>query len=299
MALSLPQEEMVRPGGFACPGCGETVAFRHVVNALGRNTAVITSAGCASVVNGYHPTTASKLPFFHCSFGTAAATAAGLKAGFEMVGKRRTTVLAWAGDGGTYDIGLQSLSGAAERNDDVLYVCYDNEAYMNTGVQRSSATPCGAWTTTTPGRSGQQQAKKDIIAVLAAHRIPYIATASTAYLEDLERKVRRAKRLRGFRFLHILAPCPTGWGYPARQTIRLGRLAVLTRIFPLMEVFGGREYRLSPMDEKVPVDEYLALQGRFRGLSAQDVAQTQRVVDDEWADLQALAEREAGGHRPC
>ena len=284
-----PKKELVHPGGFACPGCGETLAFRHVSRALGRDTAVITSAGCGSVVDGYFPFTASKLPFFHCSFGTAAATAAGLKAGLEMVGQSSTTVLAWAGDGGTFDIGFQSLSGAAERNDDLLYVCYDNEAYMNTGVQRSSATPSGAWTTTTPAEALEDRPKKDLPAILAAHRIPYLATASVSHPQDLAAKVRRAKRTFGFCFIHILVPCPTGWLFPPKKTVALGRLAVAARVFPLYEVEEGRRYTLSPMEEKLPAVGYLTAQGRFKGLSDRDRAVFQEDVDRRWAALEALA----------
>jgi pyruvate ferredoxin oxidoreductase beta subunit/2-oxoisovalerate ferredoxin oxidoreductase beta subunit len=281
--------ELVHPGSFACPGCGLTIAFRHVVKTLGRNTAVVTTAGCGSVVAGYYPTTTTRLPFFHCSFGTAAATAAGLKAGYIQMGKPGIQVLAWAGDGGTMDIGLQSLSGAAERNDDILYVCYDNEAYMNTGVQRSSGTPPGSWTTTTPNAAPEDRPKKDIVAIMAAHRVPYIATASVAHLPDLVRKVRWAKSIKGFRFLHILIPCPTGWLYPARDTVRLGRLAVSTRTFPLFEIRDGREYRLSRMGAKTPAAEYLSAQGRFRKLTAEGVAGIQADIDRRWGELNALA----------
>ena len=283
-----PDKEYMYSGSFACPGCGLTIAFRHVVKALGKNTAVITTAGCGSVVAGYYPMTASKLPFFHCSFGTAAATAAGLKAGYEMLGKPNIQVLAWAGDGGTFDIGLQSLSGAAERNDDVLYVCYDNEAYMNTGAQRSSSTPEKAWTTTTPLESPEEHPKKDIIGIMSSHGIPYIATASVSHPDDMARKIRYAKKIRGFRFIHILIPCPTGWLYAAKDTIRLGRLAVLSRIFPLFEVFDGRKYRLSPMGAKIPVDEYLSAQGRFKTLTAEDYPHIQRAIDRRWAELTAF-----------
>jgi pyruvate ferredoxin oxidoreductase beta subunit/2-oxoisovalerate ferredoxin oxidoreductase beta subunit len=289
MAVISPQPELVYPGSFSCPGCGLTIAFRHVVKTLGRNTSVVTTAGCGSVVAGYYPTTTNRLPFFHCSFGTAAATASGLKAGYEQMGKGNIQVLAWAGDGGTLDIGLQSLSGAAERNDDIIYVCYDNEAYMNTGVQRSSGTPPGSWTTTTPSAAPTDRPKKDIVAIMAAHRIPFIATACIAYPQDLVRKIRKAKSIKGFRFIHILIPCPTGWLYPARDTVHLGRLAVLTRIFPLFEIRHGRDYRLSPMGAKVPVDEYLSAQGRFRKISAQGTSGIQTDVDRRWAELNRLA----------
>jgi pyruvate/2-oxoacid:ferredoxin oxidoreductase beta subunit len=283
------KEGLFYSGSFSCPGCGLTMAYRHVFAALGKNTVVITTAGCGSVVAGYYPATTSGIPFFHCSFGTAAATAAGLRAGLDMLGKRKTHVLAWAGDGGTFDIGLQSLSGAAERNDNIIYVCYDNEAYMNTGVQRSSATPVGSWTTTTPNEATEDRPKKRIAAIMAAHEIPYLATASVSYPGDLRQKVRKAKRMEGFRFIHVMVPCPTGWLYPSKDSVRLGRLAVLSRIFPLYEVFRGMEYRLSPMGEKVPVNEYLKSQGRFRNLKERGISAIQDHVDRAWADLQDLA----------
>jgi len=287
--------ELVYPGSFSCPGCGLTIAFRHVVKTLGKNTAVITTAGCGSVVAGYYPATTSKLPFFHCSFGTAAATAAGVKAGYEMLGKNNIQVLAWAGDGGTFDIGLQSLSGAAERNDDIIYVCYDNEAYMNTGVQRSSSTPLGSWTTTTPGDAPEDRSKKDIVGIMAAHGIPYIATACVSYPDDLVAKVRKAKKINGFRFIHILIPCPTGWLCAAKDSIRLGRLAVESRVFPLFEVLGGKEYRLNPMADKIPVNDYLSAQGRFKALAAGDYPVIQGEIDKRWSELMALTQPAQAG----
>ena len=288
------EEEFLSSGHFACPGCGETLAFRHVLKALGGRVAVVTTAGCGSVVDGYWPVSASKVPFFHCSLGTAAATAAGVKAGLEMLRDRRTTVLAWAGDGGTFDIGFQSLSGAAERNEDILYCCYDNEAYMNTGIQRSSATPRGSWTTTTPIQSLKEEPKKDIDTIVAAHRIPYVATASLAFPEDLGRKVKKAKGIRGTRFIHILAPCPPGWRFASDLTIRFARLAVVSRTFPLYEVEDGKWYRLSPMPEKVPVKEYVRLQGRFSHFSDKMIEALQREVDMRWEEL---LER-VRGHEP-
>jgi pyruvate/2-oxoacid:ferredoxin oxidoreductase beta subunit len=279
------EEEFLSGGHFACPGCGETLAFRHVLKALGRRVAVITTAGCGSVVDGYWPLSASKVPFFHCSFGTAAATAAGLKAGLEMIGDRTTTVLAWAGDGGTFDIGFQSLSGAAERNEDILYCCYDNEAYMNTGIQRSSATPKGSWTTTTPVQNLKEEPKKDIDAILAAHRIPYLATASLAFPEDLASKVKKARKIKGTRFIHILIPCPPGWRFQSDLTIRLSRLAVETRAFPLYEVDRGIRYQLNPMPTKIPVKEYVRLQGRFSHLTEKQIEAIQKEIDTRWEEL--------------
>ncbi len=197
--------------------------------------------------------------------------------------------MVWAGDGGTFDIGLQALSGAAERNEDILYVCYDNEAYMNTGIQRSSATPWGAWTTTTPEAHPEASPKKDMLAIMAAHRIPYLATATIAYPLDLLEKVRKAKGVRGFRFLHVLSPCPPGWKYADDETIELAHLAVACRVFPLVEVEAGQRWRLtldpSPPE---PVTPYLRRQGRFRHLTEDQEAYIQREVDARWAAIGSL-----------
>ncbi|MHB8055576.1 MAG: thiamine pyrophosphate-dependent enzyme, partial [Candidatus Aminicenantales bacterium] len=185
MRLSLPEEELVGSGNLACQGCGANLALRYVLKAFGKRTVICIPACCWAVIDGAFPHSCMGIPVYHCAFETAASTATGVKAGLEMVGDAETQVIAWAGDGGTFDIGLQALSGAAERNEDILYVCYDNEAYMNTGIQRSSATPTGAWTTTTPVKFPKNQPKKDIDAIMAAHRIPYQATASIAFPEDL------------------------------------------------------------------------------------------------------------------
>jgi len=181
MHLSLPPEEYMHSGHLACQGCGATLAMRYALKALGPRTALSIPACCWSVIDGPFPYSSLSIPIFHCAFETAAVSAAGLKAGLEMVGDKETTVVAWAGDGGTFDIGIQALSGVAERNDNIIYVCYDNEAYMNTGIQRSSATPYGAWTTTTPVKHYKNRPKKDIDAIMAAHRIPYLATANISY----------------------------------------------------------------------------------------------------------------------
>jgi pyruvate/2-oxoacid:ferredoxin oxidoreductase beta subunit len=222
----------------------------------------------------------------------AGAVATGVRAGLELRGLDDVTVMAWAGDGGTFDIGLQALSGAAERDEDFLYVCYDNEAYMNTGIQRSSATPWGAWTTTALGARPKLTRKKDIVAILAAHRIPYAATASVAFPGDLEAKLRRALAVRGTRFLQVLSPCPPGWRADPDQTIRLARLAVEARVFPLYEVRDGREYHLTHEPRGVPVADYLRRQGRFAPLGPEDVERIQAAVDADW---QALVAR-CGGH---
>ena len=194
---AIPRVELMEPGHLACPGCGAALAMRLVLKGLGEKTILSLPACCWTIIAGPWPQSSLKVPVFHTAFETAAATASGIKAALEMRGDHETQVVAWAGDGGTFDIGLQALSGAAERNEDILYVCYDNEAYMNTGIQRSSATPYGAWTTTTPGRNWKAHGKKDILAILAAHRVPYAATACISYPEDLVAKVTRARAIQG------------------------------------------------------------------------------------------------------
>ena len=202
-----------------------------------------------------------------------------------MAGREGETVLAWAGDGGTFDIGLQALSGAAERNEDIIFVCYDNEAYMNTGVQRSSATPLGTVTTTTPASAPKPQRKKDIISIMAAHRIPYAATASIAFPDDLRAKLTRAKSIRGTKFIHLFASCPTGWRHETHLSIEVAAKAVASRVFPLYEVFEGRRWVLSPMPDREEVSGYLACQGRFKGLAGGEAKVFQQAVDAQWEEL--------------
>jgi pyruvate/2-oxoacid:ferredoxin oxidoreductase beta subunit len=290
MKLTIPEQELVNPGHLACQGCGATLAMRYTLKALGERTILSIPACCWSVVDGPFPYTSVKVPLFHTAFETAACVASGIKAGLEAHGDHETTVVAWAGDGGTFDIGIQALSGAAERNDDIIYVCYDNEAYMNTGIQRSSATPWGAWTTTTPEKHPKEAPKKDMIAIMAAHRIPYIATANIAYPEDLVRKVTKAKETRGTKFIHIFAPCPTGWKSRPEICVRLARLAVQTRIFPLYEIENGQKYTLNKNPKPKPVKEYLELQGRFRHLTDDHVRKIQENVDREWERLTKLVQ---------
>jgi len=286
MKLSLPEEELVGSGNLACQGCGATLAMRYVLKALGQRTVLCIPACCWSVIDGPFPYSCLGVPVYHCAFETAASTASGVKAGLEMVGDPETTVVAWGGDGGTFDIGIQALSGAAERNDDILYVCYDNEAYMNTGIQRSSATPYGAWTTTTPVKHFKNRPKKDIDAIMAAHRIPYIATGSVAFAEDVYKKAKKAKDIKGTRFLHIFAPCPTGWKSRPEDSIKLARMVVQNCIFPLYEIENGEKYTLSiKVKDKKPIIDYLKLQGRFRHLTEDDIKLMQEEVDKNWERL--------------
>ncbi len=274
--------ELMNPGHLGCPGCGATIAMKLALQALGENTMVVIPACCWGVIAGPYPQSALNVPVLQTAFATAGAAASGLRAALDIRGESDTTVLTWAGDGGTFDIGFQSLSGAVERNEDCIFVCYDNEAYMNTGVQRSSATPYGMRTTTTPAGQWKRTGKKNILEAMAAHRLPYAATASIGYAEDLIRKFEKAKTIRGgSRFLHVLAPCPTGWRIESEMTVKIARLAVQTNVFPLYEVDGGVKYTLNFKGERGVVD-YLAVQGRFKHLSASDFARIQEMVDNEW-----------------
>jgi len=285
------ENELVSKGHVACPGCGAALAMRYVLNVLGPKTIIVLPACCWSVITNRHPECCLEVPVFHTAFETAACVASGVRVALEVKGDNSTNVLAWAGDGGTFDIGLQALSGAAERNDDIIYVCYDNEAYMNTGVQRSSATPWGAWTTTTPATHFKGQEKKNIMEIMAAHRIPYAATASISMPEDLMAKVERARDTRGTRFLHIFCPCPTGWRSSPDLTIELARAAVESRAFPLYEIFDGAKRRLS-LDPAppAPVADYIRPQGRFRHLDSEQIEAIQKRVDEEWLSLLRLIE---------
>lgn len=286
MKLTLPQDELMSCGHLACQGCGATMAMRYMLKALGKKTVLCIPACCWAVIDGAYPHSSLDVPIYHCAFEAAAATASGVKAGLDMVGETDVTVVAWAGDGGTFDIGLQALSGTAERNDDVIYVCYDNEAYMNTGIQRSSATPYGAWTTTTPVKHFKSRPKKDIIGIMAAHRIPYIATACISHPEDFYKKMVKAKDIKGTRFFHVFAPCPTGWKSRPEDSVKLGRMAVQNGLFPLYEITNGEDWKLSiKMKDKKPIADYIRLQGRFRHLGETELQAMQDEVDRKWNKL--------------
>jgi pyruvate/2-oxoacid:ferredoxin oxidoreductase beta subunit len=284
MRSTITEEEFVRSGHTACPGCGSVLAMRYTLKALGSQTTIALTASCWSAIAGTFPYAALGVPALHCAFATGAVTAAGIKAGLEMRGDKKTTVMAWAGDGGTFDIGIQALSGVAERNDDIIFVCNDNEAYMNTGIQRSSATPMHAATTTTPKNNPKNTHKKDLMAIMAAHHVPYAATACIAFPEDLIAKVKKAKGLKGTKLIHILAPCPPGWGFASDLTIKIARLAVEANIFPLYEVENGK-YAVTMIRDKVKVKDYIAAQGRFKHIAESSVQAMQRNVDNEWEQL--------------
>jgi pyruvate/2-oxoacid:ferredoxin oxidoreductase beta subunit len=269
--------------------------MRYTLNVLGAKTVVAMPACCWSTIAGAYPRTSLEVPLLHTAFATAASVSSGVRAALDITGQNDVQVLAWAGDGGTFDIGFQALSGAVERNENIIYACYDNEAYMNTGIQRSSSTPWGAWTKVTPSSTPEDNPKKDIVEILAAHRIPYAATVSIAFPEDFRRKVEKAKAASGTRFLHILAPCPPGWKIPSELGVRLARLAVETKVFPLYEVEQGTSYNINYQPRGLPVKEYLKLQGRFKHLSDEETALIQERVEAEW---QALQQRAAGVELP-
>lgn len=277
-------------GNFACAGCGLTVAYRHAIAAIERPIVVI-PACCASVVQSTHPNVAYAVPTLNIAFAAHASAASGIARAIKMRGEEATVVV-WSGDGGTYDIGLATLSGAAERNEDMIYFCYDNGFYSNTGSQRSSASPRGVVTTTTP--KGKKEGRKSIARIVAAHDVPYIATATTGYPRDLIAKVRRATSIEGFRFILIDAPCPTGWYSDPALTPALGKLAVKTGYFPMFEVEHGKltftkkfaKYR--DPKTRLHIEEYMKLQGRFKAMTPQQTEELQTDLQHEWDMLARL-----------
>ena len=279
-------------GHRACQGCGEALGARYAIDAAMRATGnriiAVNATGCLEVFSTPYPETSWQVPWIHSLFGNAAAVASGVAAAMRMKGRDDVRVIAQGGDGGTTDIGFGCLSGMFERNDDVLYICYDNEAYMNTGVQRSSATPPAARTATTPAMGAEPGnvfgTGKNVPLIAVAHQIPYVATASVANLRDLEYKVTRAMEFRGARYLHIHVPCPLGWGSAPADTIRIARLAVESGLFPLFEAINGEIAASTPIRRRVPVVEYLKLQKRFAHLLAPE-------GEPRLAHIQAIADR--------
>ena len=286
-AVNLTEIEYLLPGNRACPGCALSLAYRHILKALEGQVIVTVPASCLTVLHGMYPVTSVNVPCVNTPFASTGASATGLVAGLKALGKKGLTVLAFAGDGGTHDIGIQALSGAAERQSDFIYICYDNEGYMNTGNQRSSSTPLGAISGTTPVL-GKQQNQKDMTAIMEAHGIPYVATASASYPLDLYEKVRKAKAIKGTRFIHIFTPCPPGWGFSFSDTIKIGELAVKTGWVVLYEVEDGI-FRLTSASESIarkgnlrPVREYLMEQGRFKGITEEQINELQDRVNARW-----------------
>jgi pyruvate ferredoxin oxidoreductase beta subunit len=294
----MPMTEYLAPGHRACPGCAEVLALKLLLRVLGPDIIVVMATGCMEIISSPFPNTSWRVPWIHTLFENTAAVACGVEAGLKVLQRRgrrdekRVKVVAIAGDGGTADIGMQALSGVLERGHDLIYVCLDNEAYMNTGVQRSGTTPFGASTTTSPvGKKsiGQVTWKKNMPAIVAAHGIPYVATTCPSYPFDLKAKVQKAAALHGTAYLHILSVCPPGWKAPSDLGVRLGRLAVQTGIFPLYEVEDGK-YKLSmDFSQLKQVTDYLKLQGRFSHLQETDIQRIQERVNKEYQELRRKA----------
>jgi len=293
-AAMMPKFEGIASGHRACQGCAEVLAVRHTLKATGKKVVVANATGCMEIISSPLPTTSWEVPWIHTAFENAAAVASGMESGLKVLMRKgrikesKVKAIGMGGDGGTADIGLQALSGAMERGHDMIYVCYDNEAYMNTGIQRSSDTPYGAWTTTSPpGKKsiGQVTWKKNVPEIMVAHGIPYVATACSSFLFDLEEKVKKAVATEGPSYIHVLSVCPTGWRIPAEKAISYGRLAVDTGFFPLYEVENG-VYRMTYEPAvKLPVTEYLKGQGRFRHLTEKEISEIQRRTDEELEKL--------------
>ena len=283
---NLPVEECMIPGSAACPGCPATMALRIVFKALGKNTIMVVPACCTAVIESLYPNTSFDVPVMNIAFEAAAAGASGVEAALRQQGKGDTTVVAWAGDGGTYDIGIQALSGALERQTNFIYICYNNQIYSNTGVQRSGATPYGAWTTTTVG--GKTEFRKEMGEIIQAHHIPYAAQACVSYPEDLYNKLKKAKSIKGPKYLEIMAPCPPGWRFGMEKTVDMGIMAVETGAWALYEcendvvTFNGKSKLI--LEEKIqrkPIEEWIKQQGRFGHLfkPKKDVTRIKTIED--------------------
>ncbi len=292
----LPEEDLFASGHRLCSGCGPGIVARLTMLACQERPIVVNATGCLEVASTIYPYTAWKVPWVHVTFENAAAVASGISEALDKLQKegrnKMAPVIALGGDGGTFDIGIQALSGALERGHRFLYICYDNEGYMNTGIQRSSATPFGASTTTSPAGKvipGKQEWKKDLVGIVAAHHIPYAATATLAYQRDYANKVRKALSYNGPTFIHALAPCTLGWGYDPSLTVAISRLAAETRFFPLFEIENGALKMTMRFPKPKPMDEYVKTQRRFAHLFKPEnqhiLKQIQQNVDENWERL--------------
>ena len=294
----LPREELMYSGAGSCPGCVDLLSLRMTLKALGPKTVLISPASCTASIATSYPRSPFQVPVLTMAFAAGGAAASGVVAALKRLGEDGVNVVVWAGDGGTYDIGLQSLSGAMERGTNFIFVCYNNEAYSNTGIQRSGATPFGAWTTTT--WKGKVEQRKDMPGIMLAHRLPYVATASPSYIEDLYRKVQKAASIEGPKYLEFHIACAPAWRFPMERTIEIGRLAVETGAWPLFEATDGKvEFNLRSKQilegkvQRKPIEEYLQPQGRFGHLfkPVRDEAaltEIRRFLDAEWERYQKL-----------
>jgi pyruvate ferredoxin oxidoreductase beta subunit len=291
---TLTDEELILPGRSGCAGCAGVIVARLALKVLGRETVMVSATGC--VISNFSHAGAPKVPFMHSLFPGAGSLIAGIDAGLTALGKREgVKLIAMAGDGGTADIGLQALSGAMERGHQFLYICYDNEGYMNTGGQRSGTTSYLARTATTPvgetsrGVLRPNRTRKDMVQIAAAHGIPYVATASLAYPQDLLRKIETGAQAPGPAYIHVLTPCNYRWGFPEDKSIEVSKMAVMTRVFPLLEIKEGWDYKIAMRGRpKRDVREYLSMQNRFRHLDNADIETIQSDVDRKWERLTTL-----------
>ncbi|QGP91637.1 Oxalate oxidoreductase subunit beta [Neomoorella glycerini] len=281
----VPETELFTGGHGGCRGCGAALAVRQAMKALGPRTIITIPASCMATIGGSGLSTAWEIPFYHSLFECAPAVASGIRAALDIQGIKDVNVVSWAGDAGTADIGFQSLTGAAERQENIIHVCYDNETYMNTGGQAGSITPYLAVTPDTPG--GKPTPRKDMLAIMAAHHPAYLATASVAYPLDLIQKFQKAGEIQGFRYIHILAPCFKGWGIREDQTVQLARLAVECGLWQLYEEIDGRRRVTVIPERRIPVREYLRLQGRFKTMDEAAIAALQAEVDRRFQEVQS------------
>jgi len=288
-SLRYTDQEFIKPPHGFCPGCGAALALRYFLKAIGDKVILVTPPGCsAPSISFPKPSLVGPnglIDVIHCPFGSSAVFAGGIKAALEIRGDEETQVIAWAGDGATFDIGFSALSAAAQRNENIIYVCYDNEAYMNTGNQRSGSTPGGSTTTTSVGPSGVGNGEKDLIWIMMGHDVPYAATATIGYADDLMTKARKAVNIKGFRFFHILTPCVPGWKYPPHLTVKLSKLAVQTRLFPLVEYERAGGLTIRKKDLKKLLEEYVGLQGRLKGVGQQEIQKWEASLQRRWDRL--------------
>jgi pyruvate ferredoxin oxidoreductase beta subunit len=283
-------EELIAPGHRTCSGCGSILAARMMLRATGKDVIICEPTGCLEVTSTQYPTTSWKVPWIHVLFENAVSVATGVKAALEAQGNNHTQVIAFGGDGGIVDIGFGAVSGAMERDDDIMIITYDNEAYSNTGIQRSGATPFGASTTTSPAGKesiGKKAWKKNIPMIAVAHGVKYVACASIAYPQDLQNKIKKAMKIKGTKYIHIHTPCPIGWGFDSPKTIEVARLAVQTGMWILYEIEDGK-FKKTMKPELKPIEEYLKMQGRFKHLKEKEIKIIQDHIHATWKELDNL-----------